>query len=312
MTLNQLEYVIKAAEVGSINKAANQLFVSQSVLSTSIKNLESELGREIFIRTSKGIRPTAFGKAFISYVTPIGQQISLLDNFLYQRGRSTDQILSVVSNGFNFLNTMLCIIQDRHPHERIHISLHENSSISVMDEVSHNLADIGLACIYDFHMPAYKAQLKAQHLEFHKLAELGLTAMVGPKNPLYVRGECWITPDMLAPYPAAMYGYMNAGPFSDIAKRIGLKSFYHIYADSRAALYEAVAFSNAYYLNSDYSKCIFFDKYPDLEYLPRRGLLLKNCPVRNILGWISRSGESLTPLQEELVDLFYEFLSLRE
>ena len=47
MTLNQLEYVIKVAEAGSINKAASQLFVSQSVLSTSIKNLESELGRSI-------------------------------------------------------------------------------------------------------------------------------------------------------------------------------------------------------------------------------------------------------------------------
>lgn len=77
MTLNQLEYVIKAAEAGSINQAASQLFVSQSVLSTSIKNLEAELGRSLFIRTTKGIKPTAFGKAFISYITPIEHQLSL-------------------------------------------------------------------------------------------------------------------------------------------------------------------------------------------------------------------------------------------
>ena len=309
MTLNQLEYVIKAAEAGSINKAASQLFVSQSVLSTSIKNLEAELGRSLFIRTTKGIKPTAFGKAFISYITPIEHQLSLLDNFLYQRGQSTDQILSIVSNGFNFLNRMLITIRQRHPNEHIQISLHENSSIAVMEELTHSLADIGLACIYDFHMPAYTAQLRARHLEFHKLAELGLCAMVGPKNPLYTRREDWITPDMLSPYPAAMYGYMDAGPFSDIVKRIGLKSSDHIYSDSRAALYEVVSFSDAYYLNSDYRNCPVFSLYPDVEYLSRRGLLLKDCSVRNNLGWISRCGEGLNPLQQELVDLFYQLLT---
>ena len=41
MNLNQLRYVIKVAETGSINRAASNLFISQSVLSTSIRNLEN-------------------------------------------------------------------------------------------------------------------------------------------------------------------------------------------------------------------------------------------------------------------------------
>lgn len=61
MTLNQLKYVIKIAETGSINKAASNLFISQSVLSTTIKNLETELGHEIFIRSPKGIKLTPYG-----------------------------------------------------------------------------------------------------------------------------------------------------------------------------------------------------------------------------------------------------------
>lgn len=312
MTLNQLEYVIKVAEAGSINKAASQLFVSQSVLSTSIKNLESELGRSLFIRSTKGIKPTAFGKTFISYITPIGHQLALLDHFLYQKGRNSDQVLSIISTGFNFLNQILMIIRDRHPNECIHFNLHENSSITIMEELSRNLVDIGLTCVYDLHLPAYMAQLKTRHLEFHKLVEMGLCVMVGPQNPLYSRGEDWVTPDMLAPFPAAMYGYMDAGPFSSLSKRIGLKSNGHIYADSRAVLYEAVSFSDAYYLNSDYRKCPIYTEYPEVEYLPRRWLIIKDCPVRNNLGWVSRSGEALTPLQEELVELFYELLVPRE
>ena len=60
MNLNQLRYVIKVAETGSINRAASNLFISQSVLSTSIRNLENELGHEIFIRSSKGIEITPY------------------------------------------------------------------------------------------------------------------------------------------------------------------------------------------------------------------------------------------------------------
>ena len=83
-----LEYVIKAAEAGSINQAASQLFVSQSVLSTSIKNLEAELGRSLFIRTTKGIKPTAFGKAFISYITPLNTSSLCWTIFSISAGRA--------------------------------------------------------------------------------------------------------------------------------------------------------------------------------------------------------------------------------
>ena len=61
MTFNQLKYVVAVAEVGSINKAAAKLFVSQSVVSTAIASLEHEIGHEIFVRNSRGVVLTSFG-----------------------------------------------------------------------------------------------------------------------------------------------------------------------------------------------------------------------------------------------------------
>ena len=40
MTINQLKYVVEVAKAGSINKAATNLFISQSVVSTAITSLE--------------------------------------------------------------------------------------------------------------------------------------------------------------------------------------------------------------------------------------------------------------------------------
>ena len=54
MTLQQLRYLMAVAQQGSFNAAAARLFVSQSTLSISIKELEEELGIQIFLRSNRG------------------------------------------------------------------------------------------------------------------------------------------------------------------------------------------------------------------------------------------------------------------
>lgn len=61
MNLNHLEYLIAVAENGSINRAAQALYVSQPYLSGVIKSVEEELGFPVFRRTSTGVEPTELG-----------------------------------------------------------------------------------------------------------------------------------------------------------------------------------------------------------------------------------------------------------
>ena len=55
MTVQQLKYILKVAEVGSITEAAKLLFISQPSLSNSIKETEKEAGITIFHRSRTGI-----------------------------------------------------------------------------------------------------------------------------------------------------------------------------------------------------------------------------------------------------------------
>ena len=57
MTLQQLRYVVTIAEIGTISKAAEELFVSQPSLTKALKELEKEMQITIFDRTNKGIHP---------------------------------------------------------------------------------------------------------------------------------------------------------------------------------------------------------------------------------------------------------------
>ena len=61
MKFEQLEQLVKIKECGSISKAAVELHVAQSTLSTSVKNLEEELGCKLIERANKGVTLTSAG-----------------------------------------------------------------------------------------------------------------------------------------------------------------------------------------------------------------------------------------------------------
>ena len=64
MLLSQIEAFLTVAERRSVSSAAAVLYVTQPALTTRIKKLERELGIELFVRTGRGMRLTAEGRAF--------------------------------------------------------------------------------------------------------------------------------------------------------------------------------------------------------------------------------------------------------
>ncbi|MCZ8521563.1 MULTISPECIES: LysR family transcriptional regulator [Paenibacillus] len=56
------------ARTGSLSKAAQELYITQPAVSHSIKQLEKELGGQLFFRSSKGVRLTGEGEVLHSYI----------------------------------------------------------------------------------------------------------------------------------------------------------------------------------------------------------------------------------------------------
>ena len=63
MKIEQLIQVIEIAKTNSITLAAKNMFMSQSNLSTSVRELENEIRQQIFIRSNSGTTLTPFGEA---------------------------------------------------------------------------------------------------------------------------------------------------------------------------------------------------------------------------------------------------------
>ena len=56
MNLNQLEYFVHTAEMGSLSKAAIVLNIAQSALSRQIRLLEADLHVTLLLRNGRGVR----------------------------------------------------------------------------------------------------------------------------------------------------------------------------------------------------------------------------------------------------------------
>ena len=65
MDIRQIKNIISIAEEGSISKAAEKLFVTQSALNQQLLKLERELGVELFVRTGRGVIPTYAGRVYL-------------------------------------------------------------------------------------------------------------------------------------------------------------------------------------------------------------------------------------------------------
>ena len=74
MTFQQLTYVVEISKCGSINKAAHKLFLSQSGISTAVRELEEELGIRFFVRSNRGVEFTPAGKEFLGYAVSLLEQ----------------------------------------------------------------------------------------------------------------------------------------------------------------------------------------------------------------------------------------------
>ena len=66
MVFQQIWYFVTVAECGSVNQAAEQLFISQQSLRASINSLEQKLGFPLFSRSSKGMQLTETGAAILA------------------------------------------------------------------------------------------------------------------------------------------------------------------------------------------------------------------------------------------------------
>lgn len=130
----QIEAFLKTIELGSMTKAANALFISQSTLSGRITKLEEEIGQELFSRGhgSKGVDLTYKGLNFVDYAKKYLSLMDDIDEWKADKGTRVDINIGAPHsiNGF-FLNEFYKKFADSNK-IKLNISSHWNHNIYTM------------------------------------------------------------------------------------------------------------------------------------------------------------------------------------
>ena len=88
MTRQQLICALEVGRAGSINRAAQSLFMAQPNLSSTIRELEAEIGITLFKRSSRGVEVTHAGEQFLRQAADIVAQFDALESAYHSRDDS--------------------------------------------------------------------------------------------------------------------------------------------------------------------------------------------------------------------------------
>jgi DNA-binding transcriptional LysR family regulator len=151
MLLSQVEAFLTVAERRSVSAAAKVLYVTQPALTTRIKNLERELGIDLFVRTPRGMRLTAEGRAFRPHAQRAVQSLAEGRELLRELGEGrvgelivgaapaiSTYVLPLVLRRFQalFPNVHL-IVRTGHSEEVLELVLREQVQIGLVRELPH-------------------------------------------------------------------------------------------------------------------------------------------------------------------------------
>lgn len=146
MELRHIRYFLVVAEEQNFTRAAARLGISQPPLSMQIKQLEQEIGTELFYRTTNGAELTAAGSAFYQAVKPIEQRLQAAVTTTQEVANGSLGTLRLGYTGTAMLHPLLRqvirLFQQQYP--KIQLQLSEANSLILLERLQRDELDIAV------------------------------------------------------------------------------------------------------------------------------------------------------------------------
>ncbi|MEO3787428.1 LysR family transcriptional regulator [Actinocorallia sp. B10E7] len=177
MELQQMRYVVAVAEAGNFTRAAERCLVVQSALSHQIARLERELGARLFDRTSRSVRLTPAGEAFLPAAR---QALDAAERARAEVAAAGGEIRGRLAVGAIPTVTAVdlpTVLKRFHlRHRQVRISLRSDGSDALAERVRQGDLDVAFLGI--------PVGARPKGVRGRELARGDLVAMVAPDHPL--------------------------------------------------------------------------------------------------------------------------------
>lgn len=161
MTLEQLKMLVKVAELGSLKAVSEKLFKTQPAISQGIKQLETQMGFQLFSRQGYRLLLTDNGKQIYEHAVKLlneAGQIKQLASFLAQGNEASITIAIEASYDLKRILPVFELTQNEFPHTQI--ILRQEYISGALEAVKSEQADLALTAIDNLALHSGKYQTK--------------------------------------------------------------------------------------------------------------------------------------------------------
>ena len=217
-----MNYIITISETGSLNKAAEALYISQPSLTNAVKELEKELGIIIFNRSGRGVTLTNDGTEFLMYARQIyGQYESVVEK--YSEGGSYKKKFGVSTQHYSFAVKAFVDMVQKFDVSEYEFAIRETKTADVISDVSTMKSEVGVLYLSDFNRKALLKLLHSANLEFHHLIDCQAYVYLWKNHPL--ANEKSISYSQLAKYPCLSFEQGDKSSFYLSEEMVGLNGY---------------------------------------------------------------------------------------
>ena len=275
-----------------MNEAAKLLFISQPSLSAAIKDLEEEIGIEVFRRNNKGVVLTPEGEEFIGYARQVVEQYGLIET-KYIEKENVKKKFGVSTQHYTFAVKAFVEMVKQFGMEEYEFAIRETKTYEVIEDVKNFKSEIGILYINEFNRRILNKLFLDDGLEFRPILDCHIYVYIWKGHPLAEREE--ITLEELEEYPCLAFEQGNTNSFYFAEEVL---STYHykqlIRANDRATLLNLMVGLNGYTLCSG----IICEELNGSDYCAVR---LKSDEIMTI-GYLSRKGVTVSSLGQKYIE----------
>lgn len=292
MTIMQLKYAITVANSKSMNEAARTLFISQPSLSASMRELEEEIGVELFRRNNRGISLTPDGKEFLGYARQVVEQYQLIESKYIIKEKEKKKF-SVSMQHYTFAVKAFVEMVKQFGMDEYEFAVHETKTYEVIEDVKNFRSEIGILYMNKFNHKVLEKLFHEFQLEFHEILKCNIYVYLWKGHPLAKKEE--IDLKDLVDYPCLSFDQGNYNSFyfaEEVLSNYEYKRL--IKANDRATLLNLMVGLNGYTLCSG----ILCEELNGTDYC---AVKLKSDEEMSI-GYLVRKGVAISPLGQKYIE----------
>lgn len=307
MKIEQLRQVIEIINAGSINRASQNLFITQSSISSSIRALEQELGHKIFLRTPRGVSLTKFGQIFVEHAKEALTHIDKIE--MAASEEQSEELSPYLAIGIYFLmfaSYPLTQLHNKYKNIGFSFNYLEKTRSDIVSLVLAQEVEIGLLMMYSVDREKWMSMFNSQGIDYFRLTVQQPFAAVGAVSEFFNDRYTTITPKLLANRKMIVvseHSELFAAIERNVNKRFSPSGFLKVCDRGSfvSVLNQTDSFMLAAYNKKAYSKVDF---YQNIKVLPIIGADF-TCEI----GYIKLQNRSLSRFGEEYIQMITDMIA---